>query len=258
MHYYRPANQPVVDKIRIIPEILSVVSKRIEYQESIISNGDSERYFDFYDTRMRHYYLAAVETILRQVGSEGKVLDIGCGAAVFGVLLADKTEYFNVVGLERSGLLVRTGEAITSRVGYRNRISLKIWNEDALPFPDAEFDAVVSLMSLHRWGGSRNIFREIERVRKPKSVVYISDFRRELMFPPFFLYAFGNRLAVGRDIAADLVNSHKASYTTDELRSMLDESGLADWRIEKNKRLLTVSSIYGIGEPKIAADIQEN
>jgi len=219
--------------------------KRIDYPGLEISNGDAEKYFDFYDTRMRPYYLRAIETILSRIGDEGKVLDIGCGAAVFGVLLCDKTEYFNVTGLERSSLLVRIGEAITSRVGYSNRISLKIWNDDELAFPDNEFDAVVGLMSLHRWGKIHRILPEIERVRKTKSVIYISDFRREYMFPPFSVYALSNRMKAGKAIAADLMNSYKSAYTVDEINAMLRDSGITDWNIEKGRRIVTLSSIRG-------------
>jgi len=215
---------------------------RIEYPGLILGNGDIERYFDFFDTRMHRHYLRVVDQVLQNLGEEGKVLDIGCGTGVFGILLCDKTGYFNVNGLERSSLLVRSGEAISSRYGYGKRISLKIWENETLPYPDDEFDAVVSVLSLHRWGDCKKIFREIERVRKSKSVVSITDFRRELTFPPFFLFALQSRLAAGKDIASDLLNSYKASYTAAEIGAILSEAGLNGWRIEKDGRLLTVSS----------------
>lgn len=218
------------------------MSKRIEYPGLNLSNGDAENYFNFYDTRMRRQYLQAVDYVLKNIGDEGKVLDIGCGAGVFGVLLCDKTEYFHVSGLERSGLLVRIGEAISSRFGYAQRISLKTWNDNSMPFPDDEFDAVVGILSMNRWGNCRDIFGEIERVRKSRSVVFVTDFRRELSFPPFFMYALKNRMAAGKDITADLVNAFKASYRVDEIQKIMDELGLSGWRIDRDGRFLTVSS----------------
>jgi len=215
---------------------------RIEYPGLVLGNGDIERYYEFFDTRMHRHYLRVVEKLLQNVGEEGKVLDIGSGVGVFGILLCDKTGYFNVYGLERSSLLVRSGEAITSRLGYGRRISLKIWENDTLPFPDGEFDAVVSVFSLHKWGDCQKIFREIERVRKSKSVVFITDFRRGLTFPPFFLFALRSRLAAGKDIASDLLNSYKASYTPAEVEPILNDAGLQGWQIEKDGRLLTISS----------------
>jgi len=215
---------------------------RIEYPGLALGNGDIERYFEFYDTRMHQHYLRTAGKIIEFVGEVGKVLDIGCGVGVFGVLLCDKTGFFNVYGLEKSSLLVRSGEAISSRYGYGKRVFLKIWENDTLPYPDGEFDAIVSVLSLHRWGDCRKIFREIERVRKPKSIVSITDFRREMTFPPFSLFALRSRLAAGKGIASDLLNSYKASYTPAEVEAILTEAGLQGWQVAKDGRLLTISS----------------
>ncbi|MEE9555012.1 MAG: class I SAM-dependent methyltransferase [candidate division Zixibacteria bacterium] len=216
--------------------------KRIEYPGPIINNGDAENYFDFFDNRMRNHYLRAVDTMLEGTGYEGKVLDIGCGAGVFGVRLCDKTEYFKVHGLEKSATLVRISEAISSRIGYGRRISPKIWNDDKLPFPDGEFDAVVSLFSMHRWGNCETIFSEIERVRKKNSLVYITDFHREFTFAPFYVYALRSGMAAGRGIFKNLINSHKASYTTGEINSTLNAAGLNEWNVAKKSRILTITS----------------
>jgi ubiquinone/menaquinone biosynthesis C-methylase UbiE len=216
--------------------------KRIDYPGPAIDNGDAEKHFKFYDTKMRRHYLRAARAVLDGIGTEGKVLDIGCGAGVLGVMLCDKTEYVSVAGLEKSGILIRVGEATVSRFGYGQRISFKTWDGASLPFDDDKFDAVVSMLSLNRWGDSARIFKEIERVRKNKSVVLISDFRRECTIPPFFAFALKSRFSDGKEIAADLFNSHRASYTTGEIKSMLSECGLHDWSVEKNGLLVSVSS----------------
>lgn len=208
-----------------------------------IDNGDAEQYFEYFERTMRPHYTRAISNIIDKIGDQGKVLDIGCGVGVFGILLCDRTEYYNIFGLERSGLLVRIGEAISSRFSYARRVSFKTWQENVLPFPDREFDAVVSVLSLNRWGDCRTVFREIERVRKDKSLVYISDFRREIAFPPFMALAIRNRFSAGRGIAADLTNSFKSSYTTGELRSILAEADLGNWQVEKSGRFLNIASL---------------
>jgi ubiquinone/menaquinone biosynthesis C-methylase UbiE len=215
---------------------------RTEYPGLAIDNGDAEKHFKFYDTKMRRHYLKTVRTVLEGIGTEGRVLDIGCGAGVLGVKLCDKTEYVSVAGLEKSGILIRIGEATVSRFGYGQRISFRSWDGESLPFDNDEFDAVVSMLSLNRWGDPAGIFREIERVRKSKSVVLISDFRREFTVPPFFAFAIRSRFSDGKDIAADLFNSHRASYTTGEIKSILSESGLSDWQVEKKGMLVTVTA----------------
>lgn len=219
-----------------------VLKKRVEYPGLTITNGDAEKHFDFYDVRMRGYYLNAIKRLLEMKNIEGKVLDIGGGPGVFGMMLCDKTEFTTVVELEQSGLLVRIGEAISSRNGYGNRISFRIWDGDRLPFANDTFDAVVSLLSLHRWKNPQAIFPEIERVRKKDSVAHICDFRRDQALLPFYTFVQQIRFAMGKEIAINLLNSFKASYTTEEIGDIIKKAGLSDWRLEKNGRLLTVTS----------------
>jgi len=229
-------------KSQVTPKYRIVGTKRIQYPGSIIDNGNAEKYFEFYETRMKNHYLRAVASILKERGYEGRVLDIGCGAGVFGVILCDKTEYFDVVGLERSGTLVRISEAISSRFGYGKRISPRTWVDQSLPFPDGEFDAVVSLFSMHRWGDCENILSEIDRVRKKDGFVHITDFRRDFTFPPFSVYAARNGLAAGGEIYRDLINSRNSAYTTREISSILESLGLSHWRLKKRGHFMTVSS----------------
>ena len=224
------------------PEISIVLRKRTEFPGLTITNGDAERHFDFYDIRMRRYYIDAVTKLFEEKNIEGNVLDIGGGPGVFGMMFCDKAEFATVVELEQSGLLVRIGEAISSRNGYGNRISFKIWNGDALPFADDTFDAVISLLSLHRWKNPEMIFTEIERVRKKDSLTLISDFRRDQAFLPFYTFVQRTRFVMGKEIAANLLNSFKASYTVEEIREIIKRTGLSGWQLEKNGRLLTVRS----------------
>lgn len=223
-------------------EISIVLKKRVEYPGMTIANSDAEKHFDFYDIRMRRYYLDAMKRLFEVKNIEGKVLDIGGGPGVFGMMLCDKTEFTTVVELEQSGLLVRIGEAISSRNGYGNRISFKTWDDDRLPFADNTFDAVVSLLSLHRWKNPQAIFPEIERVRKKDSPALICDFRRDQALLPFYTFVQQIRFAMGKEIAISLLNSFRASYTIEEIGEVIKKAGLSDWRLEKNGRLLTVTS----------------
>ncbi len=226
----------------LYPEISIVPRQRIEYPGLTITNGDAEKHFDFYDIRMRGYYIDAIESLFGQKNIEGKVLDIGGGPGVFGMMLCDKAEFATAVELEQSSLLVRIGEAISSRNGYGSRISFKIWDGNTLPFADDTFDAVVSLLSLHRWKNPQAIFPEIERVRKKDSLALIRDFRRDQSFLPFYTFVQKTRLAMGKEVALNLLNSFKASYTVEEIEEIIKRAGLSGWQMEKNGRLLTAKS----------------
>ncbi len=198
--------------------------------------ADPEKHFAFHDQWMRDYYLGAIKSILEIKQIEGKVLDIGSGPGAFGILLCERTEFTSVIGLEQSNTLLRVGEAVSSRYGYTGRISFKIWENDSLPFADNEFDAVVSLSSMHQWKEPAKILADIERVKKKDGLVYISDYRRDQFRLPFYFYARKMRLKFGKEISSNLKNGLRAAYTSEEIRDLLENLNLTQWHLEKNHR----------------------
>jgi len=214
--------------------------KRIPWKEQDLENRDLEKYFEFFDLSLRHYYTDVADAILRNGNIEGKVLDIGCGFGILGMMICSRDEFATVTGLENSRIMVKTSEVITARRGYSGRINFKVWEEDSLPFEDEEFSAVVSFLSLHRWSSPEKIFSEIQRVRKKDAVVYVSDFRRDQPALPKELMVQQTRIEMGKEIAADLRNSFKAAYTPEEMKHILTRSMLADYQIEEVKMWLNV------------------
>lgn len=214
--------------------------KRKEFPGLVIDNDRAEEHFEFYDVNLREYYRKALQSLYNIRDIEGRILEIGSGPGVFGMMLCDRSEFSSVIGLESSGTLIRIGEAVSVREGYGGRLSFKLWEGDDLPFGDSEFDAVVSLFSLHRWPGPDNIFSEIERVRKADSAVLITDFRRDRFFPPFSISAGMFGLGMGRVNSRNLKNSLKSSYTVEELEEMIRAAGIINYNITKNGRLLSV------------------
>lgn len=156
------------------------------------------------------------------------------------MMLCDRNEFSTVIGLEPSGTLIRIGEAVSVRQGYGGRVSFKLWEDTELPFGDNEFDAVVSVLSLHRWERPDHVFSEIERVRKKDSVVMITDFRRDGVLAPFSISAGMFGVGMGKINSRNLKNSLKSSYTVAELEEIITAAGIANWNITKNGRLLTV------------------
>ena len=178
---------------------------RIEYPGTLINERDPEKHFHFQDTGMREYYDDIIRRIPGLRNFEGKALHVGCGTAAFENLLCDRLEYARFFGLEQSPTLVRIGEAISSRFKYADRISLKIWEDEKIPFPDNEFDLVLSLSSMHQWKNPRKTLPEIARVVKGSGRVFISDFRREQFYLPFYFFARRMGSLYGNEIGGNLL-----------------------------------------------------
>jgi ubiquinone/menaquinone biosynthesis C-methylase UbiE len=216
---------------------------RIEYPGTIIHEGDPENHFRFQDTGLREYYNDVIRRIPGLMGFEGKALHIGCGTAAFENLLCDKLEFARFYGLEMSPTLLRIGEAISSRFGYADRINLKTWSDDLLPYPDNEFELVFSLISMHQWKNPEKTLPEIMRVIKRGGSVFISDIRRDQFYLPFYFFAQKMGSSFGKEIAKNLANGYKASYTVSQIREILESQGMNHWNIEKNGKWFDITWI---------------
>jgi ubiquinone/menaquinone biosynthesis C-methylase UbiE len=216
--------------------------KRTLWSDQDFDYHDVDKYFEFFDLSLRQEYTDLVNDILRPGNIEGKILDLGCGLGILGMRICSHDEYSTVVALEQSRTLVRAAEVITSRHGYNDRISLKIWQDGTLPFADGEFDAVVSFLALHKWNDPEKILREIERVCKKDGIVYISDFRRDQASIPFKLYVQQVRFEMGKEIAENLKKSFNSAYSAAELKQILERLDLPGYRLEESKTFISIIS----------------
>jgi SAM-dependent methyltransferase len=219
-----------------------VVKTRIEYPGTLIHERDPEKHFHFQDTGLRGYYYDVFNRIPGLKEFEGKALHVGCGTAAFENFLCDRLEYARFYGLERSSTLVRIGEAVSSRLKYADRISLKIWEDDPLPFPDDEFDLVISLSSMHQWKDPEKTMTEIARVVKGDGTVFLSDFRRDQLYLPFYIFAQRMGSTFGKEIGLNLQAAYKASFSTSQIKEMLERLSLDGWNVEKNGKWFYIVS----------------
>jgi SAM-dependent methyltransferase len=102
-----------------------------------------------------------------------RVLDVGCGFANNLVPFAD-------IGCDCHGVdlhpeMAATAQAVMDERGFKTRI--QAGSNRALPFPDAHFDLLLSINTLHYEGSEENVlaaFKEFRRVLKPGGGVYLS------------------------------------------------------------------------------------
>jgi ubiquinone/menaquinone biosynthesis C-methylase UbiE len=97
---------------------------------------------------------ALVELLNLQQGAD--ILDIGCGTGNYTTALGDRG--YNVFGLDRSGLMLRTARA--------KQPHLPLIGGDAanLPFPNRLFDGAVCTLAIHHFDDLEASFAEAKRV----------------------------------------------------------------------------------------------
>lgn len=104
-----------------------------------------------------------------------RVLDVGCGPGRLAQVLAGRVAPTgSVVGIDASEEMIR--RARTKRGG--DRIEFRVAQAQALPFADAEFDALACTLVFHHVAESdrADAMREMHRVLKPGGRIVVAEF----------------------------------------------------------------------------------
>jgi len=191
--------------------------------------------------RQQEYRQLASDLCALGVPAGGKVLDVGTGTGYVALAVARQIRERggHVVGLELSDAMLTMAAENAAGAGVDGTVAWRKGDAKAMPFADAEFDAVVSLDSLHHWESPPRVFDEIARVLKPAGKCIVRDSKR-LQKWWLWLLVKTLSLSIPRDFRVHWWNSIKSSYTKSELESILARSRLRGWRVEQDLMGLSV------------------
>jgi ubiquinone/menaquinone biosynthesis C-methylase UbiE len=96
-----------------------------------------------------------------------RVLDAGCGTGILSFVLAARSNVGSIVGIDFSSVYVNDAVARNNDA----RIEFREGDVCALPYADATFDRVLSLLVLHFVPNGPNAVSEMRRVARPGSTV---------------------------------------------------------------------------------------
>jgi SAM-dependent methyltransferase len=105
----------------------------------------------------------------------GHVLDVGAGPGRLATGLAALAPRIEVAGIDIAPDMVARATALAAERGVAGRVTFRLGDVMALPFPDESFDIVVSTLSLHHWPNPALGLAEIYRVLRPGGIARIYD-----------------------------------------------------------------------------------
>jgi ubiquinone/menaquinone biosynthesis C-methylase UbiE len=125
---------------------------------------------DAYEQQMGRWSRRLAEAFLDFVGpiGEERILDLGCGTGSLTLALARRSATSRIRGLDFSDAYV---EYARRRAGDDPRIGFQVGDACAMPFPEASFDRVLSLLMLHFVPQAPAAVAEMRRVARPGAVV---------------------------------------------------------------------------------------
>ncbi|MCI0660087.1 MAG: class I SAM-dependent methyltransferase [Acidobacteria bacterium] len=164
---------------------------------------DVEDYHWWFVGRRAIVFAQIEEALAPSMGEKLQILDIGCGT---GATMDRLRDYGQVQGIDLSEIPL----GYSRRRGHQGVFCA---SATALPFADNSFDLVTALDVIEHLDDDLRGLAEIRRVLKPGAPAMI--------FVPAFQALWGHN---------DVQSGHKRRYRIDQLRPVIDASGL---RLEK-------------------------
>lgn len=189
--------QRVDERGAAVERMFSAIAPRYDLLNRLLSAG-----------RDRVWRRAAVAATRLPAG--GRLLDVCAGTADMALEAARQFPAARILGADFSLPMIARGRTKVARAGLTDRIGLQVAPAEALPFPDASFDAITVAFGLRNLVDRPRGLREMLRVLRPGGRAVILEFTTppHPLFRRLYLWYFQRVLpAVGR-----LVSGHASAY----------------------------------------------
>jgi demethylmenaquinone methyltransferase / 2-methoxy-6-polyprenyl-1,4-benzoquinol methylase len=165
------------DPTRFAQELFQGLPRRYDLLAEALSFGQNRR-----------WRRTMVDTVVE--GGPATVLDVATGTAGVALQIARRTSA-HVTGIDITEAMLRRGQAAILREASQERIALVDGQAEALPFPDATFDALTFTYLLRYVADPGATIAELARVVRPGGTVASLEFHvppRPLLRGAWWLY----------------------------------------------------------------------
>ena len=107
-----------------------------------------------------------------------KILDAGTGTARIPILMCQQRPQYLITAVDLAQSMLIIGQRNVEEAGLDQRIRLERVDSKRMPYPDLEFDMVVSNSLVHHLPDPLSFFQEIKRLVRPGGAILIRDLIR--------------------------------------------------------------------------------
>jgi ubiquinone/menaquinone biosynthesis C-methylase UbiE len=163
--------------------------------------------------------------------STAKVLDAGTGTARIPILICQRCPQWQITAIDLAQSMLQISTNNVKEAGLEQQITLELIDAKQLPYPDGQFDVVISNSLIHHLADPLPFLKELKRVIKPNGAILI----RDLIRPPSEEVI--NTLVEGIGTEYDehqkmlFRDSLHAAFTLDEVNQLISDAGLEDVKV---------------------------
>jgi ubiquinone/menaquinone biosynthesis C-methylase UbiE len=199
--------------------------QRILEPEVMDSPAEAGEYDQMDFTEVNNAFAAAT---LNLAPPQAQVLDAGTGTARIPILMVQQRPGWQITAIDLATSMLDLAKINVAAARLEEQIRLEVVDAKAMPYPDGNFDLVVSNSLVHHLQDPLPFLKEIKRVLKPTGQIFL----RDLLRPPSLaaVEALLTPLAAAysprqRQLFYD---SLCAAFTLSEMQELFHAAGFSD------------------------------
>jgi ubiquinone/menaquinone biosynthesis C-methylase UbiE len=166
-----------------------------------------------------------------------KILDAGTGTARIPILMCQQRPQYLFTGVDLAQSMLIIGQRNVESAQLTQRIRLERVDSKRMPYPDLEYDMVISNSLVHHLPEPLSFFQEVKRLVKPDGAILIRDLIR-----PESDREIDNLVSqLGEEYdprQQELFrDSLKAALTLTEVQSLLDRVNIPNVTLDRSSNL---------------------
>ncbi len=166
-----------------------------------------------------------------------KILDVGTGTARIPILMCQQRPQYLITGIDLAQSMLIIGQRNVEAAGLNQRIRLERVDSKRMPYPDLEFDMIVSNSLVHHIPDPLSLFQEFKRLVRPGGAILI----RDLIRPEndTIVNNLVTKIGEGYDAHQQQLfrDSLNAALTLSEVQELIDRVGLSHVKLSQSSDL---------------------